>query len=511
MRRLSKKILLLLVVTVVFSNFNFTFAENEQSLPVESPSNWAVEDLMNAQIQKLGREEHFSKFKENMTREELAELGVILYEKLSDKEITPAPSDSFKDTQNTNVLKALALNLVKGERDLFNPNKNVTREEVAIVIYDILDKYEAKIELKNEGTLNYKDIKNISEPSLDKIKAIVLNGIMDGKSSNKLGLEDSCTREEALALFSRAYDFVMHKTDKDSKGFLWEISNGKNNIYVLGSVHVADSSIYPFSKDIIDNFNKADVLAVEANIFNDEEGIKYMAEKAVYTNGDALEKNISKETYELFVKKIKDEGLDPKQFEKMKPWYAALLIQGISMIKSSLDATLGIDYNLMNKAVLRNKDIAEIEGIKFQTDLFDNMSLELQESFLLSSLVESKEDNKNSDIQGEAVKYMLDTWKKGDMKEFEEFINEINQGNTQDEFNKKFLDERNKNMAEKIQYYLNNEDGKNYFVVIGSAHLIGDTGIIKILKEKGYNVRQIINKNIGASSNNSRFSIWKIK
>ncbi len=132
-----------------------------------------------------------------------------------------------------------------------------------------------------------------------------------------------------------------------------------------------------------------------------------MGEKAVYTNSDTLEKNISKETYDLFVKRIKDEGLDPKQFEK--------------------------------------------------------------------------------------------------------FINEINQGNIEDEFNKKFLDERNKNMAEKIQYYLNNEDGRNYFVVIGSAHLIGDTGIIKLLKEKGYNVRQIINKNIGTSGNNLRFSIWKIK
>jgi uncharacterized protein YbaP (TraB family) len=132
-----------------------------------------------------------------------------------------------------------------------------------------------------------------------------------------------------------------------------------------------------------------------------------MGEKAVYTNSDTLEKNISKETYDLFAKKTKNRGLNPKQFEK--------------------------------------------------------------------------------------------------------FINEINQGNIEDEFNKKFLDERNKNMAEKIRYYLNNEDGRNYFVVIGSAHLIGDTGIIKLLKEKGYNVRQIINKNIGTLGNNLRFSISKIK
>ena len=261
-------------------------------------------------------------------------------------------------------------------------------------------------------------------------------------------------------------------------------------MYVLGSTHVADSSIYPFSAGIMENFTKSDFLAVEANIVADQEGIQYMMQKAMYSDDNTLEKNVSPELYKAFVDKIQEAGLDPKQFEKVKPWYAALLVQGLGMQQASLDATMGIDFNLMTKAMLRNKDIVEIEGIKSQADLFDSMSKELQENLLKSSLVEVKQDNESINVQGEVIKYMLDTWKKGDMVEFEKFMEQANKEGDQ-EFNNMLFNERNKNMVKKVEEFLNNENGETYFVVVGAGHLVGDTGIIKALKSKGYTVKQI--------------------
>jgi len=54
----------------------------------------------------------------------------------------------------------------------------------------------------------------------------------------------------------------------------------------------------------------------------------------------------------------------------------------------------------------------------------------------------------------------------------------------------KLVDERNKIMAGKVQEYLDATDG-SYFVVVGAGHLVGKTGIVQLLREKGYSVEQL--------------------
>ena len=54
---------------------------------------------------------------------------------------------------------------------------------------------------------------------------------------------------------------------------------------------------------------------------------------------------------------------------------------------------------------------------------------------------------------------------------------------------KRLLDDRNKGMASKIEGYLKTKE--TYFVVVGAGHLVGDKGIIKMLKERGYSVEQL--------------------
>ena len=52
----------------------------------------------------------------------------------------------------------------------------------------------------------------------------------------------------------------------------------------------------------------------------------------------------------------------------------------------------------------------------------------------------------------------------------------------------KLVYERNRNMAEKIEAYLKTK--RTYLVIIGAAHLVGEKGIIEILRGKGYRVVQ---------------------
>ena len=53
----------------------------------------------------------------------------------------------------------------------------------------------------------------------------------------------------------------------------------------------------------------------------------------------------------------------------------------------------------------------------------------------------------------------------------------------------KILYERNRNMADKVGEFL--KSGKTSFVGVGAGHLVGEKGIIHILRERGYQVQQL--------------------
>ena len=55
--------------------------------------------------------------------------------------------------------------------------------------------------------------------------------------------------------------------------------------------------------------------------------------------------------------------------------------------------------------------------------------------------------------------------------------------------NEMLIIRRNRNIVLKIDDYLKTK--ATYFVVVGAGHLLGEKGIIQLLKERGYTVEQL--------------------
>ena len=53
----------------------------------------------------------------------------------------------------------------------------------------------------------------------------------------------------------------------------------------------------------------------------------------------------------------------------------------------------------------------------------------------------------------------------------------------------KILTDRNRNMAKKISSHLRSRG--TVFVVVGAGHLVGDLGIVELLRKEGYHVEQL--------------------
>jgi len=267
------------------------------------------------------------------------------------------------------------------------------------------------------------------------------------------------------------------------KSFLWKVQSKTNTVFVLGSIHYLKKEVYPLNEKIEKAFDQADILVVEANI-NDTGKVdtQKLVESALYLDDETLEKHVSAQTYGLVKKELERLGVPLELIGKQKPWFLALTLASLEIVKLGFDPNYGIDRYFLSKAG-GNKRILELESFDYQIGLFSKLSEKDQELFLLYTLKDIK-------VLEQVLDRLIQAWTSGDTKEMESIITKsVSEDKRLSPIYDKFIYERNKNMASKIEDYLKTKE--TYFVIVGAGHLVGNQGIIEILKGKGFLIEQL--------------------
>lgn len=279
---------------------------------------------------------------------------------------------------------------------------------------------------------------------------------------------------------SRTVLLVSKSTGEAARGFMWEVENNGNTVYLVGSMHIADDSFYPLRSEYEEAFAEADYLGVEIDISKavDEEQQKLITNMGMYQDGTTLKDHVSKETYAKLEEILKQNGMEKNALDAYKPWVVESTISTLKAMTAGYAADAGIDLYFIQKAMERKIPVLELESYESQLGMFDDFSKELQERNLKTAL-------ENFDALDDSVDQMADMWKSGNDEMLLEFTNSMA---AEPEYNKAMLIDRNIGMADKIEGYLKNDKKEEYFIVVGAAHYLGEHGIIKLLQDKGYTV-----------------------
>lgn len=332
-------------------------------------------------------------------------------------------------------------------------------------------------------------------------------GIYTGQNGEQ-ALTDRCSTQQALVIATRLITYLYDTLDAASKGFLWQVKEGENTVYMLGSIHVASYSIYPFSKTLLQDFFQSNALIVEANL-NDQADLQAFTNLAYYSDGTSLKDHVSAETYQKTIAATALIGLSEEVTNTLKPWFLYLLVEDFLAISSEqngnqVSADLGIDVTLLTYAELSQKPVYAIEGLKGQALILDSFSSGLQE-YLLNADIEAMNSalgnsGGNSVDSNEDVELMLQYWHDGNVEGFHN-LNSVSdttaEGLTGDEltyyneYQEKFFAQRDQNMADYIDGLLKSEGSNTYFVVVGSFHYVSDYSVIDRLEKKGYEVKLV--------------------
>ena len=330
-------------------------------------------------------------------------------------------------------------------------------------------------------------------------------GVVKGvNEAGDLDLEQPCTYQEAMVMSVRLVLAVYDGADAGSRGLLWKVTNGKNTLYLLGTVHVDRSNVYPFHKSLRAALASAQTVIFELD-FNDQEGLAEFAAMQTYSDGTTLKDHISPELYASTVQVFADLGMSEEAVAAYKPWALANSLMSLAtQDETTTGAPMVIDLYLNSAAVNAGKQIDAVETYAFQSSIFDTLSPEYQEAYLagyvnsalIDDTLEMTEEQKKElqeamEYQEKQMDAMMETWKAGDAAAFEEIFDKAAVLESTDELNSRLFTDRDPNMIEYAAKLLEREGENTFFLAVGAGHMVDPGGIVGGLRALGYTVEEL--------------------
>lgn len=266
---------------------------------------------------------------------------------------------------------------------------------------------------------------------------------------------------------------------------LWKVSDGDNSIYLLGSFHLLKPGDYPLAGSTDAAFDDAEQVVFELSPAEmaDPAGAGRMAQAAVRTDGSTLQQSLPAESWRRLEAFASRRGLPLANFQAMEAWFVSLVVSITEMQALGLDPELGLDKHFADRAGKAGKPTRGLETFDQQIELFDGMSAEEQRQALEDTLEEAAE------MQDE-IERMHALWRSGDAEalfaatgaelkaEYPALYDRLNR-------------DRNLAWLPRLRAMLDDEAEDETLVVVGALHLLGDDGVVALLRAKGYRVERL--------------------
>jgi hypothetical protein len=261
--------------------------------------------------------------------------------------------------------------------------------------------------------------------------------------------------------------------NSNDKSLLWEISgNGlSKSSYLYGTIHMICGNDYFLSDKTKKAFTASDNLVLEVNLSDPKE--LSTGQQLAYGKVP-LSKTLSPEQLnELDVLLQKRTGMTVKQVDK----FSLMTVMSLITMKSfGCTDVKSYEMEFIAMAKESNKGVTGFESIIAQWGFLNNAYSDAE---VIKMLQESNDDNTKKMVQNYIQENLPEIYK------------EITAPKVMNEKARKWLLEvRNENWVVKMPDMMKD---KSTFFAVGAAHLLGEQGVINLLKKKGYIVKPILN------------------
>ena len=258
---------------------------------------------------------------------------------------------------------------------------------------------------------------------------------------------------------------------------LYKICDYDSCIHLLGSIHVGDDRVTKFNDAIIDIYEKSEYLAVEVDTTNIS-----ISEDMFLLHDETIDDLVNDET------KSKLEDFASKHlffpYDSLKIFSLGYIQNYLSLLPAIELGLLssGVDDYFLKLASRDNKEIISIETYESQLAFFTDYSNE----FYIRQIEYAID---NYEQEKELMKELYETYLTGDKEKIETILSmeeDIESTEEEERYTQAMIYDRNILMTSNVQKFL--EENQNVFMIVGTAHVLGDGGIIDLLKDKDYEI-----------------------
>jgi len=261
------------------------------------------------------------------------------------------------------------------------------------------------------------------------------------------------------------------------KTFMWRVQGDGATVYLLGSVHAMREDSYPLPTAMEAAFDSVEKVVFEIDLDELDGAALQMLAAGTLDGERTLEEIVGPATWAELLVPIEKTGFPAAMFRRMKPWMAAVTITALALTEAGYLPSAGVDAYFSRRAEEAGMERIALETAEFQVGLFADLTAEQSLAFLRYTLADLETVIPEL---GELSAH----WRAGRMEAVEVLMAEG--FDEYPELLEKMVTNRNRAWMPLIEGLLAGDS--DAMVVVGALHLVGEDGLVNLLRKRGYTV-----------------------
>ena len=240
---------------------------------------------------------------------------------------------------------------------------------------------------------------------------------------------------------------------------------------------------YPLPPSFDQAYGQADIVAleVEPGELMNPQAMFRLQSAMLLPEGHTLESVLDKKVYQELEQFLSERQLPISNFLNFNPMGISMTLTILELQRLGLSGTAGVDSYYGLRAKNENKKTMGLETMAEQIAFIEKMAESDPNAMVTSTMRDL------GDLQS-MWKTLLSAWRNGDMQKMDRLLLEPMRKEFPNIY-QVLLVKRNADWLPKLADMMNTEPVE--LVLVGSLHMVGDDGLLSLLKSRGYTIEQM--------------------
>jgi uncharacterized protein len=263
---------------------------------------------------------------------------------------------------------------------------------------------------------------------------------------------------------------------------VWAIRGAHNTLFLAGSIHLLppQDAALPGAFDRAYRDSARLVMELDLGKLDPMSAAGWMLEHGALPAGTRLRTVLGEERYARVSAAATELGLPSEVLDGQAPWVVAIELADLEYVHLGFDPQQGVEEQLVHRAQENGKPTAGLETIDEELGGLEALPREDQLRMLDQTLADLKESPAE-------LQEVVSAWRRGDAAKLAALLSK--EYGSFPALYRSLVTERNAHWLPRIEQMLRGDE--NCLVVVGSLHLVGDGGLLELLRKDGFTATQL--------------------